>query len=239
MKIDWQISSADVGKVKKLLEKYRSHPVVKRRKKRNLASEKPLISKQQFWQAMVGCLLTTQQRSGAGSHVERYMRQRPFPLAYRTCRTQYNLATFARKSLSGLRFSTKISKEIEANYCFLNSGGWKQLFKHLNRLRHTPNHSDEKAAAEFIDDHFKGFGPKQSRNLLQWIGLTRYEIPLDSRVTKWLNRFRFPVKLSAGALQDYNYYNFVSDGVQRLCEASDVYPCMLDAAIFASFERNS
>jgi hypothetical protein len=39
--------------------------------------------------------------------------------------------------------------------------------------------------------------------------------------------------MSAAALADSNYYDFVSEGVQALCAASGVYPCVLDAAIFA------
>jgi len=27
------------------------------------------------------------------------------------------------------------------------------------------------------------------------------------------------------------------DGIQEVCEASEVYPCVLDAAIFASFDQ--
>ena len=42
--------------------------------------------------------------------------------------------------------------------------------------------------------------------------------------------------LSAAALGDRNYYNFISDGVQELCRQSGVKPCVLDAAIFISFE---
>lgn len=42
-------------------------------------------------------------------------------------------------------------------------------------------------AANFIQDRFKGFVPKQSRNLFQTTGLSRYETPIDSRITKWLN----------------------------------------------------
>jgi len=42
---------------------------------------------------------------------------------------------------------------------------------------------------------------------------------------------------TANALQDRNYYNFVSDGFQKLCEACDITPCVLDAAIFSSFDE--
>jgi hypothetical protein len=69
---------------------------------------------------------------------------------------------------------------------------------------------------------------------MQSLGLTKYEIPIDSRITKWLNDFGFPVTLSANVLSDQNYYNFVLDGFQKLCSAAEIYPCVMDAAIFAS-----
>jgi len=49
------------------------------------------------------------------------------------------------------------------------------------------------------------------------------EIPIDSRLIKWLNEFGFPVRLSASALSDPNYYRFVSQGIQQLCTAADVF----------------
>ena len=47
-------------------------------------------------------------------------------------------------------------------------------------------------------------------------GLTRYEIPIDSRLTDWLNEFRFPECARRLALGDDNYYRFISDGIQTL-----------------------
>jgi thermostable 8-oxoguanine DNA glycosylase len=95
----------------------------------------------------------------------------------------------------------------------------------------------ERKSVEIIIDNLKGFGPKQSRNLLQSLGLTKFEIPIDSRITKWLTAFGFPMKLSATALSDKNYYNFVLDGFQKICEACDIFPCVMDAAIFSSFDE--
>jgi hypothetical protein len=34
----------------------------------------------------------------------------------------------------------------------------------------------EEEVADYIDNHFVGFGPKQARNVLQALRLTRYEI---------------------------------------------------------------
>ena len=106
----------------------------------------------------------------------------------------------------------------------------------LRTLNEAATPEMEREVANFIDERLVGFGPKQSRNLLQSLGLTRYEIPIDSRITKWLTEFGFPVKLSAGALADQGYYEFVMDAVQQLCREADEYPCVLDAAIFSSFD---
>ena len=95
----------------------------------------------------------------------------------------------------------------------------------------------EREIADEIDDMLIGFGPKQSRNLLQALGLTKYEIPIDSRITTWLNDFGFPIKLSATGLQDKAYYHFVSDGFQILCKHAKVYPCVLAATIFSYYDN--
>jgi len=79
-------------------------------------------------------------------------------------------------------------------------------------------------------------GPKQSRNMLQRLGLSRFEIPIDSRIAKWLNAFGVPVHLNAWPLPDGDYYNFVSQGFQSLCEACEIFLCVLDASMFPSFD---
>ena len=94
----------------------------------------------------------------------------------------------------------------------------------------------ERSAAAAVDEGFEGIGPKQSRNLWQSLGLTRYEIPLDSRVAKWLKKAKFPLSVSPNLLADTDYYNFVLDGVQLLCAKSNVLPCIFDAAVFASYD---
>ena len=119
----------------------------------------------------------------------------------------------------------------------LEGGLWQELLDRLNSLRPLASQDAEQAAADFLDERFLGLGPKQSRNLLQALGLTCYEVPIDSRVTKWLNDFGFPIPLSPAGLADRNYYKLVSSGIQALCAAAEVKPCLLDAAIFSSFDN--
>ena len=168
---------------------------------------------------------TTQQRAGPNSAVSRFRGARTFPLNYSRCREQRNLERFARETLAefgGIRRSNRLADEIQHNFAYLENGGWDEVRDVIVRLKRNRTQRAEIRAADFIDDNLKGFGPKQSRNLLQGLGLTRYEIPIDSRITRWWNEFGFPVVLSAVALADRNYYGLVSQGFRtgRACRLS-------------------
>jgi hypothetical protein len=239
MKHTWTVEPADIEKVKAFLADHQDDLFVRRRIERNLGAEKPAVEKAGFWQQMVACLLTTQQRAGPTSAVTRFIRTTPFPLAYSTCLEQPNVAAFAKRTLTnfgGLRRTNRLAAEVAANLSALEAGLWQRTLDTLDTLRTEQGVKAEREAADFIADTFHGFGPKQARNLLQSLGLTRHEIPIDSRITKWLNEFGFPVRLSASALADRDYYSFVTDGLQALCRACGVVPCVLDAAVFASFD---
>jgi hypothetical protein len=239
MKHTWIIEPNDIKKVKAFLSLHRDDHFVRERIEWNLRDDKVPIRKADFWYWLVACLLTTQQRSGPTSAVTRFIRKEPFPLAYKKCLAQTNVEEFAKKTLTvfgGLRRTKTIAGELAKNLALLEEGLWQRTQAELDTLRANQSVSVEREVADFIDDEFYGFGPKQSRNLLQCLGLSRYEIPLDSRITKWLNDFGFPVRLAASALADRNYYTFVMDGFQALCQACGIVPCVLDAAIFASFD---
>lgn len=68
---------------------------------------------------------------------------------------------------------------------------------------------------------------------MQILGLTRYEVPIDSRIIKWLNERGFPVSLRSQSLSDPGYYALVNDGIRELCRAAGTYPCVLDAVVFS------
>jgi len=239
MKIIWQVDDKDIARVKEFFDLHRDNAFVKMRITRNLADDKPPVTKELFWEVMIACLLTTQQRSGPGSAVKKFISTNPCLLRYELCREQSDLDAFVTKILSdfgGLRRSTTIGREAKANWTFLQGSGWDATQEALERVRLKASQETERQASQFIDEKFSGFGPKQSRNLLQVLGLSQYEIPIDSRITKWLNEFGFPIRLTANALGDRNYYEFVSDGFQRLAEACGIAPCVLDAAVFSSFD---
>jgi hypothetical protein len=240
MKLEWKISAQDVARVREVVKLQESSPLVQYRIKVNLAKAKRRVSRESFWRALVGALLTSQQRSGPESSVSRFINTRPHPIGYAVCRQEPRLSVFLQTTLGnfgGIRFSTKLASELCSNYSVLEEGGWRDVLRRLNALTTPVEPEVEREVAEYLDDQFKGLGPKQSRNLAQGLGLTRYEIPIDSRITKWLNKFGFPFHLTASALVDRHYYRVVSDGIQRLCETAGVMPCVFDAAVFASYDK--
>jgi hypothetical protein len=83
MRIDWRITKADVRAVESLLAEHCSSPPVRRRRAENLARHKPKVRKYDFWFRLVVALVTTQQKSGPGSHVHTFIHKDPFPLSYR------------------------------------------------------------------------------------------------------------------------------------------------------------
>lgn len=240
MRYEWIIDDGDMEKVRSFVKEWSDDPFVKARIEHNLTDSKPPVTRQAFWSGVYACLLTTQQRSGPTSPVTGFLLLNPSPLRLSVCEKQKDLPVYATRVLSefgGLRRTTIIGKELEANLPWIEGKAWDELHGHLEAVRLKQTVDVERAAANFIQTHFRGFGPKQSRNLLQYLGLSRYEIPVDSRVTKWFRAFGFPIGLSAAVLGDSDYYEFVLDAVQALCCKAKVYPCLLDAAIFASFDK--
>lgn len=240
MKLLWQIEEEDIQKVKSFYEMHKGNAFVLDRIERNVKKNIPTFTKELFWEAMISCLITTQQRSGPDSFATKFISTKPFPLSYQKCKPADTIQTTVEETITAgsLRRGKTIGKEVKCNFLWLEADGWSIIDAIVEDLTNNQTPEIERKSAETIIANMKGFGPKQSRNLLQSLGLTKYEIPVDSRITKWLTvEFGFPIKLSAKALSDENYYNFVLDGIQKICEASDILPCVLDAAIFSSFDK--
>lgn len=121
----------------------------------NVEGNPPKFSRASFWKQMVGCLLTTQQRSGPISPVSRFNGTHPFPLNYTECKRQRRLEIFVRKTLADfgeIRRSTKIAEEINYNFRWLErDGGWREVEEQTEKLRHNRTQKSEIRAAEFID----------------------------------------------------------------------------------------
>ena len=239
MKNNWLITEEDIKKVQKVIAD-NDNAFLRARRLRNVEKQNIVIDKGTIVKTMIMCLLTSQQRSGPNSEVGKFLRLDPFPITVDELTRIHNVEDFIKINLqqSGLRrYVNRISSFFASNYRKLVDNNWI-LIRDLEELKNSDSKIKERNFADNLANDFKGFGPKQSRNFLQALGLTKYEIPIDSRITTWLNDFGFPVALTSSPLGNKGYYHFVSDGIQELCEKAEIYPCLLDAAIFSSFDNN-
>jgi hypothetical protein len=240
VRIEYQISDDEARRAKEFFEEWAKHGFVIARRRRNVEGLHEPPNRAEFWEALASALLTTQQRSGPNAPITRLISTVPFPLSLSACEGSAALPIFVEdviRSFGGIRRGPTIGSELQSNISHLQGGGWSPLLDQLRNLEAGATVVQERCAARYLAANLKGIGPKQARNVLQMLGLTRYETPIDSRVTKWLQRFGFPIPLSAAILSDPGYYEFVEDGLQEICRAAGVLPCMMDAAIFASHDR--
>ena len=239
--IRWNVTKRDVKRVKKLVAKQARDPLVIRRAERTKSVElRSSISKRKFWRTMIHARLTTQQRSGRDTPIHNFVNQPHFPLEFETVCSKKNPDKFIAKTLKkwgGIRFYNEIGKDLSKNLLSLKSNKWKTIKTKMRSLRDPRKATKrrERRVASYIQQTFDGFGPKQSRNLLQMLGLTCHEVPIDSRLVKWLNNnTSFPIKLTAKFLAKKKRYEVVLDEVQKLCGKAKVSPCIFDAAVFVS-----
>lgn len=239
MKIKFEFTDGDRKYVKDFYEIWKKNGFVQSRLARNVDGQRAALSKEEFWMAMVSALLTTQQRSGPGSAINRFLDLEPFPIALAICDDcgdVVGLVSKAIKTAGGIRRGNRIAAALSYNIKWLKESGWDRLLDMLKDLEANHAAEKERTVARFVAQTFKEVGPKQSRNILQMLGLTRYEIPLDSRFTRWLNEAGFPIQLNAKLFSDEEFYSFVIDAVKSLCAEVDLYPCLLDAAVFVSID---
>lgn len=251
-KINWQFDPDEIENIHSIIDEFEENLFVERRARRNVQLSKPEISKPRFWQALLVALLTSQQRSGPDSAVSDFLINKSHKIDLEQCRNmsdvQNNVANILENN-GGIRRYNNIGEACEKNLKIIeDEEQWNQIKTKLNELgrmrEREPRSEDaqtERSTCKFLYEEVDNngllqIGPKQSRNLLQAMGLTRYEIPMDSRITKWLNKnMNFPYKLTAGGLSQAAFYDFNLDLIQAACQEAEVLPCIFDACVFTSF----
>ncbi|MFZ2878865.1 MAG: hypothetical protein WA009_04945 [Phototrophicaceae bacterium] len=216
----------------------------------NVEGSVPVIDDDVLWNTHMMCLLTTQQRSGPGSAINRLLDRDPFPLSLSACRTELRTEADVVRVLTdagGIRRTNRIAKAVVTNLRALERGEWDTMRRWRDRLAAQramapdPLHRalEESAAGYML--RFLEFGPKQSRNFWQSLGLTRYAFVLDSRVLGWLRATLDidPGLLASEGLSINGIYTFVSTMLLNLCDQAGVLPCMLDIALFDTYDEDS
>lgn len=235
MRLGWSVKTQDVERLRELVREHARAPIVQARR-RNLAADPPAFDRTVVWRAIVASLVSSRQRSAAGHPVSRFLIERPFPLEYDRCAAPpdpHELLAGALRDAGGLGRSFRLADHLADILDWLRERGWQELESRFERLDRGRREA-EIALADWLDGSLAGFGPREARRLLLMLGLTRHELPLDARLLDWLNRLPVTPRLSASALGERGYYRLVLDGVQQLCAAGDVVPCVFDASVLAA-----
>jgi len=245
LKFNLVITASDKARFTQFVTVHKNHDFVKRRIQRNIKHIGVSVTQHAFWKKLIVCLVTTMNRSGENGVVSKFVKRKSDLLDIQSCLSRKGLRKYAAEVLSesGIWRAQVIAGEIALAAETMNKGEWKNLKPQLNSLQRKTNAQRERAVARYLQKRedkialFKGIGPKQSRNLLQGMGLSKYEIPLDSRMINVLRELDFPVPVSATALSDEDYYCFVLDILQDILARVGVLPCVFDACAFASKEK--
>ena len=73
MKLEWVITKQNSRPYRDFVKKHLLLDLVQERYKANVKRIDVVVSKERFWKKLVGCLLTTQQRSGPDSKISRFI----------------------------------------------------------------------------------------------------------------------------------------------------------------------
>jgi len=241
MIIDWKITEEDIENVTNIVSKHKNNPFVVNRYSRNIDKMNIDITTESMWRSLMQSILTTQEKSGPGSAVLALITEKPFPLDLTIINSQQDKELYIHKTLKnhGLHYHNSKTDWILYNYNLMSSEFSNTLINNLENIANSDSLEVEREMAHIVSNMFKGIGPKQSRNFLQMQGLTKYVLPIDSRLTTWFNEMKiFPFTIDAGSLSSLNFYEFIEDAIQELCKKASIYPCILDASIFVSFNKS-
>lgn len=231
MEINWNISASDIARLTGFMREHSLNLEVNERIARNIQYQNLELN-----QDKVICSLLY----GLLFHNPKYRKMitliqaKPFPFQYGIIANVHNIKEYIQlyfKQNGFILDENKIPDFFATNVNLLEAHDWDLLNSLSKLLYKKTDKQAERAMADQIDTMFKGFGAIEARIFLQHLGLSKYEIPLDTVISDWFNDFGFPITMSVAALQDRNFYHFVSDGIQLLCEKVEVYPCVLEAAI--------
>lgn len=235
MKIDWNINEDDINKIVDFVNQ-QSGEHLANRIARNINFQGLLINKDTILHSLLYSLLLSNREQDNLLHIDTIVQSTRYNFQYLTIKDVPDIKSYVPEILKmhGLAIDLKKVPECFAyNFDLLESKNWTLLDMLIRKLCIKESRKAEREIADYIETMFKGFGATEARIFLQTLGLTKFEMPIDSVVSNWLNNFGFPVRLSPIALQDPDFYHFVSEGIQLLCKRADVYPCVLEAAIHA------
>ena len=208
---------------------------VKDRVAKCVTSEKrPLLTTQLFWSELVKTINTTQTKSvGKNNPMDRWIKNDNYKVKdwnWVSDKTDENLIKQAVEEFenSKIRYANGKSKYVPKNRNFILKNEIK-LLKEIERIE-IGNKYSEREGVDFLKENLVGLGLKQSRNLLQDLGRSQYQVPIDSRVIKQLEKSG--IEIGKINLSSEAHYLKLQETIWAISEKIGVLPCVFDAFAF-------
>jgi hypothetical protein len=240
MNANWTIQRKSIPLWRNLVKDNWGKDIPNERREKNVCRKNIILSEKEIWHKIVGCQVTTIQRSGPESLVDVFLKSNSAALDLKRLRESNSVNRLFQRELlgAGLRRYNIISNNLTHIFNNLENSEWDILKQKLIKLKNETSPEKERAFIDYMtsENKYPGLGQKQSRNFIQWLGLSKYEIPIDSRTLKKLKEFGCNFVPTGSSLTDKTIYLFVQDCLIQISEKLDIYPCELDACIFSSFD---
>lgn len=229
-----------LNKYQKLIDNNLETEFAQRRYERNVLRKDIHLSKEAFWEALVLGILTS-----VAPNNDSYRKDiKQLKITdYEFMKDVEDITEHVQK-LKGMGLNGRVKAQSITMAMERLEKNWKELKKHLETIFKDTTLEKERSVARYVRENFYQIGLKQSRNIIQMMGLSQYVTPLDSRIVSTLKEYKGiePIPDEKGALkaalQNESWYLGIEDQLNELCVNLGVKPCILDACAFVSKERD-
>lgn len=226
------LTSQSIKYFKNLYTKHKNHPFVLERIENSLNEKKrPDIDINLFWSTLIEIINATQAKSEE--------------LINSTNDTDYKIKKWdsikgiSHDELRELAYTEFMDRNIDkysqnnaryavSNRNFIKKQGEEKILKKINSCE-VGNSSSEEKTCVFLQK-LKGIGPKQSRSILQYLGLSHYQVPIDSSVLKQLELSG--IDITDAKLDKERDYQETQTVIWNISKELNVLPCVFDAIGF-------
>lgn len=219
-------SNEVISRYREQAEKYKTHKRLQDRIALNLCHESLDLSREKFWRSLLLGVITSMKKASA---IEK-AKALPIFDYRKVCREKDKL-DFFREQLSHVGRQKRSSIQLVSNFQKMENQ-WEELEEMLISLKDGTTLEKERKAALLLQK-FDGIGPKQSRNILQMLGLSRYVIPIDSRIIETVRTLGgIDIPDIARPLSREPAYRHIEDQLNELAKALDLEPCVLEVSLY-------
>jgi len=138
MRLHWEVDDADIERVRAVVAaKAKSQLLIDRVAQKRSNSISP-VERARFWNKLVGCMLSSAQRSGPDAPIAKFQRLNPFPLRLEVCEARCDLSVIAQerlKGFGGIASSKRIPKQLCTNVLLMKGKAWAACAEELERLQ--------------------------------------------------------------------------------------------------------